>query len=515
MRLIMKKLTKENIYYIILIAILLVGIITRVIKFGELPIGFNVDEAGILYDAYCIADYGTDRFNNSYPVYMINFGGGQSALYTYVTAILFKIFGVSLTVARIPALIFSILFMVFGFLITKDFKNKKLAILVEFLIVIAPWHFMQSRWALDCNLMSSMLLMSIYTLIKAKNKILYFVAGALFGISLYTYALSYIVIPIILLLLLGYMLYVKKIKISDITVFAIPLAIIATPLILYMLVNMGVLQEIKTPYMSILEMWTFRIGEVNFNNILQNFINMFKCIFAFDINYYNAFPTTGTLYYISIPFAILGFYKSIKNVVQDFKQKKFGLDIVMLINFVAVFICGILIEPGINRINAIYISIIYYTALGILYVSENRKYVLSVIIAVYLILFAAFLYQYFGVYAKQESNSGFNQSAIDVVQYIESNDKFDGKLINPRLRVTQPYIYVLIAKQMTPIEFNENAIIEKPLVYAIDRYIFYNDTISDDVVYLIQDDEEFIQKLISEGFSLEEFEDGISILYKE
>ena len=511
----MKKLTKENIYYIILIAILLVGIITRVIKFGEIPIGLNVDEAGIIYDAYCIEEYGTDRFNNSYPVYMINFGGGQSALYTYVTAILFKIFGVSLTVARIPALIFSILFMVFGFLITKDFKNKKLAILVEFLIAIAPWHFMQSRWALDCNLMSSILLMSIYALIKAKNKILYFVAGVLFGISLYTYALSYIAIPIILLLLLGYMLYIKKIKISDIIVFAVPLAIIATPLILYMLVNMGVLQEIKTPYMSILKMWTFRIGEVNFNNIFQNFINMFKCIFAFDMNNYNAFPTTGTLYYISIPFAILGFYKSIKSVVQDFKQKKFGLDIVMLINFIAVFICGILIVPGINRINAIYISVIYYTALGIQYVSENRKYVLGIITAIYIILFVAFLYQYFGVYAKQESNSGFNKSAIDVVKYIESNDKFDGKFINTRLRVTQPYIYVLIAKQMTPIEFNENAIIGKSLVHAVDRYIFYIDTISDNVVYLIQDDDEFVQKLISEGFSLEKFEDGISILYKD
>ena len=496
----MKKLTKENIYYIILIAILLVGIITRVIKFGEIPIGLNVDEAGIIYDAYCIEEYGTDRFNNSYPVYMINFGGGQSALYTYVTAILFKIFGVSLTVARIPALIFSILFMVFGFLITKDFKNKKLAILVEFLIVIAPWHFMQSRWALDCNLMSSMLLMSIYTLIKAKNKILYFIAGSLFGISLYTYALSYISIPIILLLLLGYMLYIKKIKISDIFVFAIPLAIIATPLILYMLVNMGVLQEIKTPFMSILKMWTFRIGEVNLNNIFQNFLKMFQCIFAFDMNNYNAFPTTGTLYYISIPFAILGFYKSIKSVVQD---------------FIAVFICGILIVPGINRINAIYISVIYYTALGIQYVSENRKYVLGIIITLYLVFYVMFLYQYFGIYGKQESVVGFNKSAIEVVKYIESNDKFDGKLINPRLRVTQPYIYVIIAKQMTPIEFNEKAVIGESLVYAVDRYIFYNDIISDDVVYVIQDDEEFIQKLISEGFSLEEFEDGISILYKE
>lgn len=510
----MKKLTKEKIYYIILIIIFLVGIISRAIKFGELPKGLNVDEAGILYDAYCIADYGTDRFNNAYPVYMINFGGGQSALYTYIAAILFKIFGISLTVVKIPALVFSILFMIFGFLITKDFKNKKLAILVEFLIVIAPWHFMQSRWALDCNLMSSMLLMSIYTLIKAKSKILYFISGVLFGISLYTYALSYIVIPIILLLLLGYMLYIKKIKLFDIIVFGIPLAIIATPLILYILVNMGVIEEIKTPYISILKMWTFRIGEVNLKNILQNFIRMFQCMFAFDMNYYNTFPTTGTLYYISIPFAIFGFYKCIKNVCEDFKQKKFGLDIVMLINFVAVFICGILIAPGINRINAIYISVIYYVALGILYVSENRKYLLEVIVTIYIVLFVAFLYQYFGVYAKQESNTGFNKSAIEVFQYIESNDKFDGKLISPRLRVTQPYIYVIIARHMTPIEFNQNSVIDK-LVYAVDRYVFYNDRISDNVVYLIQDDEELKQQLINEGFKLEEFEDDISILYKE
>ena len=261
-------------------------------------------------------------------------------------------------------------------------------------------------------------------------------------------------------------------------------------------------------------MLTFRIGEVNLKNILQNFIRMFQCMFAFDMNYYNTFPTTGTLYYISIPFAIFGFYKCIKNVCEDFKQKKFGLDIVMLINFVAVFICGILIAPGINRINAIYISVIYYVALGILYVSENRKYLLEVIVTIYIVLFVAFLYQYFGVYAKQESNTGFNKSAIEVFQYIESNDKFDGKLISPRLRVTQPYIYVIIARHMTPIEFNQNSVIDK-LVYAVDRYVFYNDRISDNVVYLIQDDEELKQQLINEGFKLEEFEDDISILYKE
>ena len=69
-----------------------------------------------MHDAYCIANYGTDRYGNSNPVYMINYGGGQSALYTYLAAILIKVFGYSLTVIRIPALVFSIIYLIFAFL---------------------------------------------------------------------------------------------------------------------------------------------------------------------------------------------------------------------------------------------------------------------------------------------------------------------------------------------------------------------------------------------------------------
>lgn len=141
----MQKVTKEKIYWAILVLIMLIGIVTRIIKLGEIPIGINVDEAGIMYDSYCIANYGTDRFDNSYPVYMINYGGGQSALYTYIASIFIKIFGFSLTVVRLPALVFSILYMIFAFLLTKDMKNKKLAIVLEFLIVIVPWHFMRIK----------------------------------------------------------------------------------------------------------------------------------------------------------------------------------------------------------------------------------------------------------------------------------------------------------------------------------------------------------------------------------
>ena len=45
-------------------------------------------------------------------------------------------------------------------------------------------------------------------------------------------------------------------------------------------------------------------------------------MFAFDNNDFNAFPIFGTVYYISIPFAIIGFVQSIKAVKRDIKESK-------------------------------------------------------------------------------------------------------------------------------------------------------------------------------------------------
>mgnify|MGYP005761827871 CR=1 FL=1 len=504
-------------YTIILTLIMLIGIVTRIIGLGKIPIGINVDEAGTMYDAYTIANYGTDRFGSTYPVYMINYGGGQSALYTYLAAVFIKLFRFNLTVVRLPALLFSILYLIFGFLITKNLKNKKMALLVEFLIVICPWHFMQSRWALDCNLLSSMLLMSIYILTKAvesKSKKKYFLAGIFFGITLYTYALSYIIIPILLLILLGYMLYAKKIKISDIIVLGISLGLLAIPLILSLLVNYGVIEEIRLLFMSILKMWVFRNGEINLSNILHNVVVLIKSMFAFDINDYNAFTIFGTLYYISIPFTIFGFIDSIKNVKKDFKEKNISLDIVMLANFLSVCICNILVEAGINRINAIYISLIYYTALGIMYVSENREKIFKFIIIVYIIIYIAFLTYYFGIYGKENTNLSFNNDAVGVVKYIEKNEKFDGKKINFRLYAIQPYIYTLIGNEMPPQEFMNTAVIQRGVVLAYGRYVFYDNKINDDTIYVIQNDENTKNILKKNGFKVEEYNKNIDILYK-
>lgn len=162
-------------YKIIFLIILLLAIFLRTYKIETIPNGMHVDEVGMAYDAYTLQEYGVDRYLNKLPVYMINYGGGQSALYTYTTAILIKLLGNNLISIRLPAVIFSVLSIICIYKMVKKFKGHKSALLVMFLFTIMPWHIMQSRWGLDCNLLSSMITISIYLLSISKKPIQYII----------------------------------------------------------------------------------------------------------------------------------------------------------------------------------------------------------------------------------------------------------------------------------------------------------------------------------------------------
>lgn len=104
---------------IIFTIIFLLAIFTRIYKIDTLLNGLHVDETGMGYDAFCIANYGVDRYLNKFPVYMINFGGGQSALYTYLAAIFVKIIGLNIITIRMPGIILSLLAILSGFILIK------------------------------------------------------------------------------------------------------------------------------------------------------------------------------------------------------------------------------------------------------------------------------------------------------------------------------------------------------------------------------------------------------------
>lgn len=256
----------DKYYKVIFFAILILAIILNCYKLGEVPQGIHVDEAGMTYDAYSIANYGVDRFLKHLPVYFINFGGGQNALYTYLAAIVIKIVGFyNNTIIRIPALILSVIEVIISYFLVKEFKGKKQGLLFMFLVTIMPWHIMKSRWGLESYLLSPMLLFSMYSLMKAvKNGKLwnYALSGLIFGITLYTYALSYIVIPIFLLLTLIYLIIKKKVNLKQVVVFCIPLAVLALPLILMLMVQKGWINEIDG-FITIPKLHKSRMSEID------------------------------------------------------------------------------------------------------------------------------------------------------------------------------------------------------------------------------------------------------------
>lgn len=165
----MKKITKERILFFL---ILLLAIVVRIIKWPNLYETMHVDESMTAINAKTIADYGTDMYGTSYPVFFETWKwGGQTAVLTYFMALCIKIFGFSIATIRMPMLIISIISVIVMYLFVNQMsKNKKLALIAMFFTAISPWHILQSQFALDCNMFTHFTLIAICILYNRNRK---------------------------------------------------------------------------------------------------------------------------------------------------------------------------------------------------------------------------------------------------------------------------------------------------------------------------------------------------------
>lgn len=138
----LKSLVKKYWYSAAILLLFLIAVFLRVYRLESLPDVLHIDEAGLGYNAWCLAHYGTDRYLNVRPFYPQNFYGGQSPLYTYLLALLIRTVGqgnLSLTLLKIPAVLASLLLFFVG---TKSirlvFDDQKWSIAAAFLLAVCP-----------------------------------------------------------------------------------------------------------------------------------------------------------------------------------------------------------------------------------------------------------------------------------------------------------------------------------------------------------------------------------------
>ena len=329
-------------YKIILAVFFILVFITRIYKFGEIPSFIQVDEAGAAYDAYCLAEYGVDRYLNSYPLYLINFGGGQSVLYAYATIPFIKLLGTNIIAYRLPELIFFLMGIVVCYILVNKVKDKKTALLYTFLVIISPWNIEASRQGLDCNLLAPMFMLDLLLLINAKKNYQYIIAGISIGITLYTYCLSWLLIPAFLAVYIIYMLIIKKINFKQIILMGIPIAIFATPLIYLLLLNKGYASRTNFGIFTIPKLFSFRQGEISIYNIIHYGKYSLKTIFC---NPYG-------MYIVQIPLFLIGFLVGIGEFIKSIKTKEFNFTGLITIVFAVLLVCNLLVTVGtLNRAN--------------------------------------------------------------------------------------------------------------------------------------------------------------------
>lgn len=392
------KLKKET---IILVLILTAGILVRVLNFGFMPAGINQDEAFAGYEAFSMLNYGTDSWGFKNPVYFVSWGSGMNVLSSYLMIPFIKLFGNTAFAARMPQLIAGLVAILVFYLILKETLGKRCALSGAFILAISPWHIMVSRWALESNMAPHMWLFAFYFFIKGlKNNRFLPVSMFFWGLSLYAYATMWFFVPLSLGIMFVYGFLKKQIKCTKMIVLsAMILFLLALPLMLFVLVNLGIIGEIKTAFISVPKLLYMRSGEMSLYNIFypESYKNLFNILIKQnDGNVWNS-SGFGTYYHLGLPFIVIGMFKVLK------EKNIFGK--MVLINIgVAIFISVLMWGANINRVNFIHFPMLMLLTIGLEHVAVlGFKKLFAVIIAMFTLCFGMFSADYFTAYQNDVS----------------------------------------------------------------------------------------------------------------
>lgn len=495
----MQKQKDKLIWFGLVCLAAIITIFMHTYKLCDIPFGLNVDEAGAAYDALNIARYGVDRWLNSYPVYFTNYGDGQNALYIYITAILIKLFGISKLVIRAGIVIASFIggYYIFRYS-TYAFKEKYADAVCLMLYAILPVFTMTQRFGLESHLMLAAGIASVYFLARAMEtgRVRYYLgAGIVCGLTLYTYALAYIVLPICLLVLILYGIRLKSFNIKRVVAFVLPLAILATPLVLVQLVNLFDLPAFRLGPLTITKLITYRSNEVGAVDLWQNFKNVLFNVFLWDNRSYNSTSLFGNMYFISIPFIAVGFGKAVVDAYYSVKKKVFDYSVPMLAWLLGQFVIGMLLNgnttPNNTRMIGIFGCLLYFLVAGLVFVWNvlHQKHLLQqafagIIGAAYLVGFVCFGKYYFAEFNTDAYpfNWLFYEDYESLGDFVKEHK---GEAFLERATAYPlNYIYYLLEFEVDPYEFNlpVNGK-ERYLQHEINEYLAHTDYRYNYVVY--------------------------------
>lgn len=352
--------------------ILLLGAVVRLIYLGSVPGGLHQDEAFVALNAYDLYHEGRDSAGLYMPIYMSSWGDGQSAMYSWLLTVLLFFTGGrwNTWLCRLPQALVAIFTLWAVYCLMRHMFDRAAGLWAMFLLAVCPWHVMMSRWALDANLAPGFLIFGLLFFIRGLDEERFFLLSALFyGLSLYCYAVIWPMLPVLLVLQILYGLICRKIHLSRWTLLSMGiLFVLALPLMLFVLVNMNVLQEIVLPFMTVPKTSGFRGGEISFD--LQRMADNLKTALKLLVS-----QNTGSEYDVLMPWGL--FYDEGRDVILigavlllvrmliHMFQKKFAYEFYIFTNVLCGGITCLYVQARVHQVNDLFIPLVLCGAYGI------------------------------------------------------------------------------------------------------------------------------------------------------
>jgi 4-amino-4-deoxy-L-arabinose transferase-like glycosyltransferase len=432
-----------------LIFIMLVALFSRSVLLGKIPCGVHADEAYAGYEAYSLLKYGTDSWGYRAPVYLTTWGSGMSVFESLFMMPFIKFGGLKLVMIRLPQMIMGIVTVLVVYLLYSRMTDHKKGLWAAMMIAVCPWHIMMSRWGLDANMAPAFILLAMYFAVLGLSNEKYLIVSSLFwGISLYCYVLMWLFVPFFLLFSLCYCIKYHKIRISKYTISAVVLLfLLAVPLLLFVAVNIGVLPELRTAFMSIPRLVQFRGEELGEGHIFTNIKNLLRLyIKQDDYNFMSVIPAFGLYYLYSMPFILIGAYDLVKTVWRNRKQKQFGYEVFLLVWIIIYIVIGVMRSVSAHRANCMSMAILFLLIRGSYYIGHifRSVWVRRGISVLYLASFCLFMRYYFTDYPdmiKQMQLAGADE-ALEYAAVLKEQNSSDVIHVTARLRHPQVLFYL-------------------------------------------------------------------------
>ncbi|OGC92172.1 hypothetical protein A2899_02145 [Candidatus Amesbacteria bacterium RIFCSPLOWO2_01_FULL_49_25] len=183
--------------------ILILAMISRGVDFGKTPAGITDDESSHGYNAYSLLLTGRDEYGKTWPILNRSFGTYSSSLYTYMTILPVKLFGLNPVSIRLPSLVSGLIFVVLVI--------AALGPAAGFVVAISPVFIFYSRAAFETNLALTLLFLGIVLAVRAASRPKMLPLSFLFlSLSAYAYQVERVLSVILISLIAVYYWKTRK-----------------------------------------------------------------------------------------------------------------------------------------------------------------------------------------------------------------------------------------------------------------------------------------------------------------